>query len=348
MTRLRAKIETSVASFATRRVTIVRDDREPADEQRQQRGDEAAEEEQREHEEQREGVELGGAQVALDLLVGLRLGQRRAADGDAGLVGDATRRSARRRPGPACRRSARRRDGDVGRVAVDRDEVLRALVEVAGDRRRPPAGRRARRRSAPRGRAPERSRRRLRRRARSGRSPRIAGALEQPVGAHALGRPGRRRRRGRGGRRPRRRRRRRRRTAPRPAPGRACRGAGRARRGGRTSCASSRRLRARPARARPGRARTRRSSTRSPRPRSGGPCPGTGRPRRPWRAPPARPPQARRASASCRRCFASMISIAASGPAAAKNSFSRPSSRSLEHLGPLVEPAAQLVAPGAR
>ena len=69
------------------------DDREAADEQRQQRGDEAAEEQQREQEEDREGEQLGGAQVALDLVVDLLLGdapgRRRVTPGSsANSVGD--------------------------------------------------------------------------------------------------------------------------------------------------------------------------------------------------------------------------------------------------------------------
>ena len=107
-----------------------RDDREPADEQRQQRGDQAAEEEEGEEEEQREGVELGRAQVGLDLLVGLRLGQRRAAHGDPGLALERLGDPLRGVLGPLV---VGRREGgrDVGGIAVVRDEVLRAVVQIA-------------------------------------------------------------------------------------------------------------------------------------------------------------------------------------------------------------------------
>ncbi len=95
------------------------DDRQTADHQRQDRGDEAAEEEQREQEEQREGQHLGLSQVFLDLLVDLLLGDREAADDDPGvraqLVGDL----GARRPGVPCPRSAsaRPRNRSNGRPA---------------------------------------------------------------------------------------------------------------------------------------------------------------------------------------------------------------------------------------
>ena len=83
MTRLRAKIETEVSSLATRSIEEGADDRQAADQRRQQRRDQAAEEEQREQEQEREGEHLGAAQVGLDLLVHLLLGERGAAEGDA-------------------------------------------------------------------------------------------------------------------------------------------------------------------------------------------------------------------------------------------------------------------------
>ena len=109
------------------------DDRQPADQQRQQRGDQAAEEEQREQEEEREGEQLGLAQVGLDLLVDLGLGDRRAADADPGLVlerggdplGDVLGLVVVGRLEP---------DREVGRVAVAGDERPRAGLGEAGDR----------------------------------------------------------------------------------------------------------------------------------------------------------------------------------------------------------------------
>ena len=93
MVRLRAKIEIEPTSLAIRSIEEGADDRQAADQQRQERGDEAAEEEQRQQEEEREGEHLGAAQVGLDLLVHLLLGERDAADRDPGLavqlVGDA-------------------------------------------------------------------------------------------------------------------------------------------------------------------------------------------------------------------------------------------------------------------
>ena len=106
------------------------DDRQAADEQRQQSRDEAAEEQQREQEEDREGVELRGAQVALGLLVDLLLGERGAADGDAGLVvellGDALGRLL-----VAVVVARAQRDREVGGVAVARDEGVRLGGQVA-------------------------------------------------------------------------------------------------------------------------------------------------------------------------------------------------------------------------
>ena len=80
MTRLRAKIETEVELARDPQHEEGADDRQAADQRRQQRGDEAAEEEQREQEEEREGEHLGAAQVGLDLVVHLLLGERGAAE----------------------------------------------------------------------------------------------------------------------------------------------------------------------------------------------------------------------------------------------------------------------------
>jgi len=109
------------------------DDRQAADHQRQDRGDEAAEEQQREQEEQGEGEHLGHFQVLFDLLVDLLLGHGGAADDDprpgGELLGDL---GAGFLPGLVLGRL--QGDDEVARPAVAGDEDGGAGVVVAADR----------------------------------------------------------------------------------------------------------------------------------------------------------------------------------------------------------------------
>ena len=122
MVRLRAKIEIEPNSLAIRSTRKVPTIASAADQQRQERGDQAAEEEQREQEEEREGEHLGHPQVLLDLLVDLLLGERGAADRDAGLAGEVVRDRLGARPALLVV-GRLERDREVGGVAVAGDEV---------------------------------------------------------------------------------------------------------------------------------------------------------------------------------------------------------------------------------
>ena len=68
-------------------------DRAGTDERRQERGDEAAEDPEREEQDEREGDQLGAAQVALDRLGHLARGDRAAAEADLRIAGEGAARS---------------------------------------------------------------------------------------------------------------------------------------------------------------------------------------------------------------------------------------------------------------